>query len=258
VGLAWWGETVAGAALAYGDAVLSAFELGFVESGQRRRLPLGQGWNRRFEAADPVREFRWAKGGESFAGLYYSVTVGAHVGYESWLERDRLILLDRDPEVVGIASQPFWLHWHDGKRRRRHAPDFFVRLGDGRGRVVDVRAGDRIDRAAAESFEETERACRAVGWEFVRVGEVDPVLMANVRWLSRYRRRRCARADVAERLLRVFEEPTPLRPGAVGVGDPLLVLPVLFNLLWSGVLSADLEGGLLSSDSLVVTRRGVR
>jgi hypothetical protein len=121
-----------------------------------------------------------------------------------------------------------------------------------------VRAGDRIDRAAAESFEETERACRAVAWEFVRVGEVDPVLMANVRWLSRYRRRRCARADVAERLLRVFEEPAPLRPGAVGVGDPLLVLPVLFHLLWSGVLSADLEGGLLSSDSLVVTTRGER
>ncbi len=83
--------------------------------------------------------------------------------------------------MVGIASQPFWLHWHDGKRRRRHAPDFFVRLEDGRGRVVDVRAGDRIDRAAAESFEETERACEAVGWEFVRVGEPDPVLMANVR-----------------------------------------------------------------------------
>ncbi|MET9660764.1 hypothetical protein [Streptomyces sp. NPDC006510] len=68
---------------------------------------MGQGWNRRFETADPVREFRWSKGGESFAGLYYSTTVGAHVGYESWLERDRLIVLDREPEVVGIASQPF-------------------------------------------------------------------------------------------------------------------------------------------------------
>ncbi|MGW6202920.1 hypothetical protein ACWF9B_04625 [Streptomyces sp. NPDC055089] len=81
------GETVPVAALAYGDAVLAAFELGFVEFGQRRRLPLGQGWNRRFERADPVREFRWAKGGESFAGLYYSTMVGAHVGYESLLER---------------------------------------------------------------------------------------------------------------------------------------------------------------------------
>ncbi|MGA5568545.1 TnsA-like heteromeric transposase endonuclease subunit [Streptomyces pseudogriseolus] len=240
--------------MVYGDAVLSDFELGFVEGGRHCRLPLGQGWNRRFEMADPVREFRWAKGGESFAGFYYSTTVGAHVGYESWLERDQLVLLDRDADVVGIASQPFWLHWHDGKRRRRHAPDYFVRLAGGRGRVVDVRAGDRIDQAAAESFEETERACRAVGWEFVRVGEPDPVLMANVRWLSRYRRRRCARADVAERLLRVFEQPTPLRPGAAKVGDPLLVLPVVFHLLWSGVLTVDLESRLLSSDSLITTR----
>ncbi|WP_282795055.1 hypothetical protein [Streptomyces sp. CC224B] len=69
-------------ALVYGDVVLSDFELGFVEGGQHRRLPLGQGWNRRFEMADPVREFRWAKGGESFAGLYYSTTMGAHVGYQ--------------------------------------------------------------------------------------------------------------------------------------------------------------------------------
>jgi len=248
---------VAGAALAYGDAVLSAFELGFVESGQRRRLPLGQGWNRRFEAADPVREFRWAKGGESFAGLYYSVTVGAHVGYESWLERDRLILLDRDPEVVGIASQPFWLHWHDGERMRRHAPDFFVRLVDGRGRVVDVRAADRLDEAAVDAFEATERACRAVGWEFRRVGAVDPVLMGNMRWLSRYRRRRCLRQDVADRLLEVFSEPGPLRSGAVRVGDPLMVLPVLFHLLWSGVLMTDVSSRLLGSDSVVhVAGRG--
>ncbi|WP_446046852.1 hypothetical protein [Streptomyces olivaceus] len=49
---------MAGAAPAYGDAVLSAFELDFVESGQRHRLPLGQGWTRQFEAADPGREFR--------------------------------------------------------------------------------------------------------------------------------------------------------------------------------------------------------
>ena len=34
------------------------------------------------------------------------------MGYESWLERDRLLLLDFDPEVVGIVSQPFW--WRAG------------------------------------------------------------------------------------------------------------------------------------------------
>ncbi|WP_030061849.1 MULTISPECIES: TnsA-like heteromeric transposase endonuclease subunit [Streptomyces] len=242
---------------AHGDPALTAFELGFYEDELLVRRSLGAGWNCALERVAPVRPFRWSKGGESFAGWYYAATTRDHVGYESWLERDRLILLDADPEVVGIASQPFWLHWHDGRRKRRHAPDYFVRLADGRGRVVDVRAGDRIDEAAAESFEATARACRAVGWEFVRAGVPDPVLMANMRWLSRYRRQRCGRReDVVVRLLEVFDEPTALRAGAMRVGDPLLVLPVLFHLLWSGVLVTDLGSRLLGSDSSVRTARG--
>lgn len=50
--------------------------------------------------------------------------------------------------------------------------------------MVDVRAADRVDKAAAEAFAATERACRAVVWEFVRAGAPDPVLMASMRWLS--------------------------------------------------------------------------
>jgi hypothetical protein len=96
------------------------------------------------------------------------------------------MLLDFDPEVVGYSSQPFWLRWHDG-RRRRHAPDFFVRLIDGTGVVVDVRADDRIEVRDAEAFAATERACTQVGWRFRRVGVLDPVFAANVRWLAGYR-----------------------------------------------------------------------
>lgn len=55
------------------------------------------------------------------------------------------MLMDFDPKVVGIASQPFWLHWHDGERERRHAPDHFVRRADGSAVVVDVRADERIE-----------------------------------------------------------------------------------------------------------------
>ncbi|MFE5588166.1 TnsA-like heteromeric transposase endonuclease subunit [Kitasatospora sp. NPDC056531] len=241
---------------AYADPDLDAFDLGFLEDGVQVRRSLAACWGVRFEQVAPVRPFRWPKGGKSFAGWYFCATTGEHIGYESWLERDRLILLDADPQVTGIASQPFWLHWHDGQRRRRHAPDYFVRLADGRGRVVDVRAADRLDEAAAQAFAATERACGAVGWEFVQAGVVDPVLMANMRWLSRYRRRRCLRPDVADRLLEVFREPRPLRPGAMEAGDPLLVLPVLFHLLWSGVLATDTDGRLLGSDSVVSLVKG--
>ncbi|WP_327287533.1 TnsA-like heteromeric transposase endonuclease subunit [Streptomyces sp. NBC_01198] len=223
------------------------------DNGVRVRRTLAACWDVRFEYAEPVRPFRWPKGGESFEGWYFCATTGGHIGYESWLERDRLILLDADPQVRGIASQPFWLHWHDGRRQRRHAPDYFVRLANGRGRVVDVRAADRVDDAAAEAFAATARACRAVAWEFERAGVPDPVPMANMRWLSRYRRLRCLRPHVAAALLEVFAEPGPLRPEAGRVGDPLMVLPVLFHLLWSGALVTDVATRLLDSDAVVHT-----
>lgn len=232
----------------YGDSALSAFELEFYGRSGCSRLPLGEAWSVRFEEAEPVRQFRWTKGGESFPGWYYAATTAGHVGYESWLERDCLTLLDRDPEVVGIASQPFWLHWHDGREARRHAPDYFVRLADGRARVVDVRSADRLD----ERTEDAHEACGAVGWEFEWAGAPEPVFMANVRWLARYRRRRSGRsAEVSARLVDVFAEPLPLWTGAERVGDRLQVLPVLFHLLWSGRLNADLESALLGRGSLV-------
>jgi hypothetical protein len=38
------------------------------------------------------------------------------------MERDHVMALDFDPTVAGIASQPFWLSWHDdaGKLARMH------------------------------------------------------------------------------------------------------------------------------------------
>ncbi|WP_429423369.1 hypothetical protein [Nocardia sp. GAS34] len=36
---------------------------------------------------------------------------GTHVGYESWLERDWLTVLDASPEVVEISSRSFRLSW---------------------------------------------------------------------------------------------------------------------------------------------------
>jgi hypothetical protein len=88
----------------------------------------------------PARPFRFGKGLQSFAGWWYFATTASHVGFESWLERDHLMLMDFDPDVVAVSSQPFWLRWSDGKgRARRHAPDFFARRSDGTAVVTDVR-----------------------------------------------------------------------------------------------------------------------
>ena len=113
--------------------------------------------------------------------------------------------MDFDPDITGIASQPFWLHWRDQDGRgRRHAPDFFARRADGSGLVVDVRPDDRIPAKDAGVFRVTAAACGQAGWEFRRAGALDPVVRANIRWLSRYRHQRCRIEPAAAELLEAF------------------------------------------------------
>ena len=80
------------------------------ESGARR-LALIDPWSVPFEECMPVRGFPSYKGQRNRVGRWWTATTGSLVGYGSWLERDWLILLDFDPDVVGIAAQPFWLLW---------------------------------------------------------------------------------------------------------------------------------------------------
>jgi hypothetical protein len=159
--------------------------------------------------------------------------------------------LDFDPEVVAFASQPFCLSWAEDGEEHRHPPDFFARLADGTGLVIDVRPDDRIEPEDARAFAATERACAQVGWAFQRTAGPRPVFAENLRWLAGYRHQRCTRSDVSDRLLEVFAAPKPLMTGAVEAGDPLGVLPVLYHLLWQQVLVTDLEEALLGGSSVV-------
>jgi hypothetical protein len=248
---------MAGAAVGVVRCVDAWFEFEFVGAdGERRRTALPECFGVRFEEAQPARSFPSFRGQRNFPGWWWSSTMSGHVGYESWLERDHVMLLDFDPQIVALASQPFWLRWIREDRVRRHLPDYFVRRADGTGVVVDVRADDRIEPTDAEAFDATAAACAEMGWEFRRVGTLDPVFAANLRWLSRYRHPRCGRReDIAVRLLEVFAEPTPLFAGAEQVGDRIMVLPVLYHLLWRRALSVDLHAGLLDASSVVHTGR---
>ncbi|MFF3459784.1 TnsA-like heteromeric transposase endonuclease subunit [Streptomyces sp. NPDC002730] len=162
------------------------------------------------------------------------------------------MLMNFDPEVVGIASQPFWLHWHDGERERRHAPDYFVRRTDGSAVVVDVRADERIEPKDAKAFEVTRLACGQAGWGFERVGMPEAVLLANVRWLSRYRHPRCLHGPVADRLRATLPAPVPLMVGADAAGDRLETLPALFHLLRLQEVAAEgLSVALLGPSTIV-------
>lgn len=219
-------------------AVWSPFALEFGDGdGRARREPLSACATVPFESGPAVRSFPSYRGQRNWPGLWWSATMAGHVGYESWLERDHAMLLDFDPEVTAFAAQPFWLLFRgEGSAARSHAPDFFARRRDGTGLVLDCRPDERIRPPDAEAFAATERACELMGWEYRRVGAVEPILAENVRWLAGYRHPRHHLPEMAPVFLQVFAEPRPLMAGAEAVGPPIVVLPVLFHLLWTGRL----------------------
>ncbi|MCJ0948945.1 TnsA-like heteromeric transposase endonuclease subunit [Rhodococcus sp. ARC_M8] len=228
-------------------AVEDAFEIGFVGSdGAQVRCSLADAVAVRFERVPPIRSIPSYQGQRHNPGLYWSATVSAHVEYESWLERDEALALDFDPDVVGIAAQPFWLFWRDGQRSRSHAPDFFARRADGTGVVTDCRPAARIKLRDEVAFAATARACASMGWVYRRVSEHDRVWLANVQWLAGYRHPRHRVESTAATLVAAFAKPQPLIGGARSAGDPVAVLPVLHHLLWSKELMVDLSQRLES------------
>src|SRR5229473_3211353 len=65
------------------------FELCYLdEAGSGHREPPASWAGLRPEVFHPVRYFRWARGQGHLPCLWWSATTGAHVGHESWLERD--------------------------------------------------------------------------------------------------------------------------------------------------------------------------
>nr|WP_223243298.1 TnsA-like heteromeric transposase endonuclease subunit [Streptomyces sp. CBMA123] len=238
-------------------AVVRGFEVAYVDrEGGEHRVALADAAGVRFEDGRPVRSFPSWRGQRNHPGLWWSSTSGRHVGYESWLERDHAMLLDFDQQVTGFASQPLWLFWQESGKRRSHAPDWFARRADGSGLVVDCRPLDRIKPRDGEAFAATERACREIGWSYQVAGVVEPVVLANIRWLAGYRHPRHAVSRFVEPLLGMFVRPTPIRWAVERVGDPIAVLPVVFHLLWSGVLVADLSV-VLGEAALVSVAEGV-
>ncbi|MCX4905488.1 TnsA-like heteromeric transposase endonuclease subunit [Streptomyces sp. NBC_00878] len=168
------------------------------------------------------------------------------------------MLLDSDPSVVGISSQPFWLFWwSDADKGVPHAPDYFARRENGTALVVDCRPADRRKPRDVLRFEATQAACAQVGREFRLVGVPDAIVVRNVRRPAGYRQPRHRLEPVASELPAAFAEPQPVMGEASALGDPIRVLPVLFHLLWSHELTADVSVPPLPHHRYVRTRHSV-
>jgi|tagenome__1003787_1003787.scaffolds.fasta_scaffold20982384_1 hypothetical protein len=202
------------------------------------------------EASLPIRRFYSWKGKRNYEGRWWCSTSRGHVEFESLLERDALMMADFDVDVVAVAAQPLAFLWpRQIKGSTYHVPDYFVRLSNGDGRIVDVKRPAAVD-SAEKQFGLTRAACNEIGWQYEVFTGIQPIVGKNVRWLSGYRQDRYVPHDgIMSAIIDAFMEPTALglgveraaRKRGARVPD---VLANAYHLMWKQALRADLTAAL--------------
>ncbi|MFD3735124.1 TnsA-like heteromeric transposase endonuclease subunit [Streptomyces sp. NPDC058632] len=197
-----------------------------------------------FEELEPVSAFPVVPGRRWGPGQWWSATTGRHVACGSAAMRAQLMVLDREPEVVGLAGRPVRLLWRDARGQvRSWVPQLFARHRDGTALLADCPShpdacGERAQRAATV----LQAACAQAGWSYRRLEPLEKTLSANLKWLTGYRHPRNAGPPrLAAAVREVFAQPRPLIEGAEAVGDPIEVLPAVFHALWHGHLTTPLD-----------------
>jgi hypothetical protein len=137
----------------------------------------------------------------------------------------QLMVLDRDPQVVGLSARPVRLIWRDpdSGRALTWVPQLFARYADGGALLADcpAAAGPAAGRGARAAAV-LAAACAAVGFTYRRLVPPDKVVAANVRWLAGYRHLRHRDAGGLEQaVLEAFTTPRPLMAGAAAAGEAL-------------------------------------
>ena len=219
--------------------------------GSTREMPLAELTAAAVLSAIPWRAVRSHRGQQHLPGWYWSATTGGHVVYESRLELARLLLADFDPDVAGIAAQPFLVR----DAERRHVPDFLLQRADGSVLIVNVKPASQMqDECVADALAWAGRVFAGRGWEHEVWSGTDAQLLANVRFLAGYRR--AALIEPPTRGDAIWPAGTVLTIAAAeaalsdaGVADPR---SVVLHQLWSGRLRADLQRPLASDSELEV------
>jgi len=217
------------------------------------QIPVDELWSVPLEQCAPVRKASSYKGQKNFTGEWWCSTTGSHIPFESWVERDFLIAADFDPHIVGISVQPFAFRFLSATgKQRQHTPDVFLRTTSGDGVVVDVRPDRLVDDEAREAFDATNELCGRVGWTYRRAGDQPAIRAANLRWLAGYRNPRNRRQEVvADLISRLTPNPNTIGEAAIAAGEPILVLPTLYHLLWTREIDVEVDSAPIGEHTLI-------
>lgn len=238
----------------HGGRHVTCPEAAFLLNGRETQVDFREASRVAFETCSPVRLFSSWRGKRNYSGSYWSSKNQGHVGFESLYERTALMVLDREPSVVAISSQPMWIFWPTGSAPTSHAPDFFIRHDNGDGEIIDVRPHERVDETATASFEATRLLCEPQGFRYRVMSDLDQILDQNLRFLSRYRTQAWQPALVdLVRVEKTLDRPMSIRTLLVLVAtkdQESTTLGWIYWLIWVGRLQPDLRTSL-GLDSIV-------
>lgn len=134
----------------------------------------------------------------SVSGLYPFKKDSA-VAFESTLERDFLIRLEIDPNVLAVESQPFTIEYIDNGKKRVYTPDFLVTYKHDNylpfipPKLVEVKPAAELEQNLnlwKTRYRAAMTICKEEGWKFhiAHEGRIRDQLWLNAMFLQKYRK----------------------------------------------------------------------
>jgi hypothetical protein len=162
-------------------------------------------------------------------GYYYFSSLNKHVYYESYLESTILLHLEHIGTVVELLEQPFIL----SDEIRSHIPDFVVKHSNNSIVIANVKPQVFVEKSDnVADFALAELAAKSLGWTHQVFSELNPQYVDNLQWLLGYRNPPYRLEHFEAAINTCLKIPMSLLQLLKQLGQPFLVRPVVFHLLW--------------------------
>ena len=200
----------------------------------------------------PTREPHLHRGRMTVCGWVAFGRPAAMKSYESAAERDVLLDVEFDRDVVAVASQPFVIRLPD---EGEHRPDFAALLADGHVAIIEVKdnEGAREAHEAEPGSAALEEALSRLGWTYLTLVPSSIVRRRNLRWLRGCRPQPHELEHLGAPMLAAAGDGATIGT-LVALDHPAVSRPVLGSLLWSQQLLFDVDS-ILRDQSVVWTAR---